>query len=248
MSPERCYRVRDAASLGHLWGDAALLEHATDCEACASELAALKKRRAFRDAFPVLTSIADQSERSPARSRANANDAALMASRRRRVYLMIAALVAVVGFFIRNSVSRGRSAPIAGHEIAADPPRFRIANIENALFDSKVDGGTVRSAMTRGVAAFHVERLGPGQRFLLTLPDGDIEVRGTRFVVTIEGGKTQSVEVSEGTVELRLPGRAEMFLSAGERWPGSGVGRPTVSFLRAPRNDAGPPAPSKAND
>jgi hypothetical protein len=163
---------------------------------------------------------------------------------------MIAAVVAMVGFFSRNSVFRARSAPPENDAfVATDPPKFQIANIENALFESKREGGTVRSSLTRGVAAFHVEPLGPGQRFLVALPDGEVEVHGTLFVVRIDGGRTQSVEVSEGTVELRLQGRAKMLLSDGQRWPAAGSGRPTVSFLRVPpRKDAAPPEPPKPND
>jgi ferric-dicitrate binding protein FerR (iron transport regulator) len=116
------------------------------------------------------------------------------------------------------------------------------------LFESKVEGGTVRSSMTRGVAAFHVERLGPGQRFLLTLPDAELEVRGTRFVVSIADGKTQGIEVSEGQVALRPQGQPEVLLSAGDRWPADSH-RPAVSFLNiSPRKDAAPPEPSKPKD
>jgi len=159
---------------------------------------------------------------------------------------MVAALVAMIGFFARNRVFRASATPPEGDEtMAAGPPKFRIANIQNALFESKVEGGTVRSSMSRGVAAFHVERLGADQRFFLTLPDGDIEVRGTLFVISVEGGKTKSVEVNEGAVALRLQGQAEMILSAGQRWPASGPERPSVSFMHlAPRNDAAPPVPS----
>ena len=244
MSPETCNRVRDALAAGNVFGDAALLEHAKDCDVCASELAALKKRREFRDAFPVLSSIADESKRAPTTARASSHAASLGASRR-HLLIMIAALIAIVGFLFRN---RTPTAP-PQDEAANAHPKFRISNLENALFESKVEGRTVRSSLTRGIAAFHVERLGPQQRFLLTLPDGDLEVRGTRFVVTIEGGKTKQVDVAEGAVALRLHGRAEMLLSAGERWPSAGSGRPTLSFMQPPPpKDAAPPEPSKPND
>jgi hypothetical protein len=159
---------------------------------------------------------------------------------------MMTALVAIVGFIIASGLLRTRSTPPEGDEAsAAGPPKFQISNIENAVFDSKVEGGTVHSSLTRGTAAFHVERLGPRHRFLLTLPDGDLEVRGTRFVVTVEGEKTREVDVAEGTVVLRLRGRAEMLLSAGERWP-SESGRQVLLFNRPPIRDAAPPAPSKS--
>jgi hypothetical protein len=247
MSPETCTRVDDALAAGNVWGDAALLEHAKNCQVCARELVVLKKRREFRDAFPVLSSIADQSEQSPTRARAKAAEANLRAPRRRHLFLLIAALVLVVGFVVQRWFFRVRSTPLAGDESGVlTPPRFRIFNLENALFESKVDGGTVHSVLTRGVASFQVEPLGESQRFLLTLPDGDLEVRGTRFVVSVESARTQSVDVAEGTVALRLRGRKEMLLTAGERWPSDESGRPTLSFMgRPPSKDAGSAGSSK---
>jgi len=156
---------------------------------------------------------------------------------------MVAALIAIVWFFIR---SRTLSTAPEGDEASTNgPPKFRISNIENALFRSKVEGETVRSSLSRGIAAFHVERLGPRQRFLLTLPDGDLEVRGTRFVVIIDGEKTKQVDVAEGVVALRLRGHDEILLSAGDRWPGAGSGRPTLFFMDlAPKDAAAPENPS----
>jgi FecR protein len=239
MSPDTCNRVRDALAAGNVWGDTALMEHAKDCEVCASELAVLKKRREFRDAFPVLSSIADESKRPATEVRAQSNGSSRLASRR-HLFIMIAAVVAIFGFIMRSRertiVPEQDATPLTG------PPRFRISNLENAVFESKVQGATVQSSMTQGVAAFHVERLGPQQRFHLTLPDGNVEVRGTRFVVTIEGGKTRGVDVAEGTVALRLHGRQEMILSAGQRWPGEASGRPTLFFMRQAPKDAAPAA------
>ena len=246
MSPETCNRVPDALAAGMVWGDAALLEHAKGCEICAAQLVVLKKRREFRDAFPVLSSIADESR--PARQPEPAHDdARARAARRRHLLVMITAVVAIVLFIGRNRVFQPPQAPVAGDEAAEGPPRFRIFNLSNALFESKVEGSTVRASMTRGVAAFQIGPLAKNQRFFLTLPDGDLEVRGTRFVVTVAAEKTQGIDVNDGTVVLRLKGQAEVVLSAGERWP-PGSTRPTVSFIDfapASKGDAGTSDPAK---
>jgi ferric-dicitrate binding protein FerR (iron transport regulator) len=244
MSPEACNRVRDALAAGNVFGDAALLEHAKDCQVCKDEIARLKERRDFRDAFPRLSSIADQSKPPPSRAGTSPREARLRASRR-HLLIMMATVVAIVMFFIR---SRTRLEPSRDETSAMGPPRYRISNLESALFDSKVDGTTVRSSMTRGMAAFHVEQMGPHQRFLLTLPDGELEVRGTRFVVTVADGKTKGVDVAEGTVALRLRGRAEMLLSEGERWPADGSGRPNWMFINLAPKDAAAPEPPKSGD
>jgi ferric-dicitrate binding protein FerR (iron transport regulator) len=244
-SPKTCNRVSEALARLQVWGDAALLEHAKSCEICTTELAALKKRREFRDAFPVLSSIADEAPRASTRPGDTRDDARSRAARRRHLLVMIAAVVAIVLFIGRNRVLNAPPAPLEGDgSTATAPPRYRIFNLANALFESKVDGTTVHSSLTRGTAAFQVDRLAPNQRFLLSLPDGDLEVRGTRFVVTVEAGKTQAVDVSDGKVALRINGRAEVVLSAGDRWP-AGSGGPMISFVDlSPRRDAGAPAPT----
>ena len=248
MSPETCTRVREALAAGNVWGDAKLLEHAKDCEVCTSELAVLKKRREFRDAFPVLSSIADEGERPATSGAAGGVDANRRPFPRRHLLIMIAALVAIVGYLTRNvrprSESDDRDGPAAAH-----PLRYRISNLENAVFESKVEGSTVRASISRGIAAFYIERIASPQRFLLTLPDGDLEVRGTRFVVSIEEGKTALVDVAEGQVALHLQGRPEMLLSAGQRWPAASSGRPTLSFIHTPGpKDAAPPDAAKSDD
>jgi ferric-dicitrate binding protein FerR (iron transport regulator) len=250
-SPKTCNRVSEALARLQVWGDAALLEHAKSCEICTAELAVLKKRREFRDAFPVLSSIADEAPRpSSGTSQGRAStrpgdDARSRATRRRHLLVMIAAVVAIVLFIGRNRVLHAPPAPLEGDgSTATGPPRYRIFNLANALFESKVDGTTVESSLTRGTAAFQVNQLAPNQHFFVTLPDGHLEVRGTRFVVTVEAGKTQVVDVSDGKVALRIDGRAEVVLSAGDRWP-AGSGGPMISFVDlSPRKDAGAPAPT----
>jgi len=83
---------------------------------------------------------------------------------------------------------------------------------------STTEGAVTQARLSDGIAAFHVEHVGPGRRFLLALPDGELEVRGTRFVVSVQRERTESVEVREGVVALRLRGDRERSLGAGERW------------------------------
>jgi len=229
MSGETCTRVRDAAAFGdgRMWLDPALLEHTEHCDSCHEEFYARKKAREFRDAFPVLTSIAAEGHRAPSVPSSNTSEGRAQAARRRRVLLMFLAVLSIVGFIIRRLSPRDSSAPAS----AANVPFFRISNLQNAVFESKVEGGTVRSSMTRGLAAFHIGPLTAEQSFSLTLPDGELDVRGTRFVVSVDGGKTQVIEVNEGMVALRLQGRPEMLLKAGQRWPEQRAARPMVSFF-----------------
>ncbi|MET0594235.1 MAG: hypothetical protein ABW133_16150 [Polyangiaceae bacterium] len=243
MTPPPCNRVRDALAAHNVWGDAALLEHAKDCEICTTELAALKKRRDFRDAFPVLSSIAD--EGATGKSRASAPTETR--GSRRHLLVMIATLVAIFGYLTRSGPFKKATVEKTSDADTSNAPHYKIYNLDNALFESKVEGTTVRASMSRGLASFHVDPLNAEQRFLLTLPDGELEVRGTSFVVSIANGKTQQIDVNAGAVALKLQGKDEIVLSAGQRWP-SATGKPSVSFMNFPRKDAGAPAPAASSE
>jgi TolA-binding protein len=84
---------------------------------------------------------------------------------------------------------------------------------------SKLAGGdAVRLALEEGALAIHVSKLKSGQSFSVQLPDGELEVRGTRFTVQAGVTRTDRVTVSEGRVALRVRGRPEVLLGAGDTW------------------------------
>jgi hypothetical protein len=98
------------------------------------------------------------------------------------------------------------------------PPTYEITPLQKATWAREEVGSVARISLTNGSAEFHVHPLKAGQRFLVLLPDGEIEVRGTRFVVAVRAGQTKYVVVTEGKVVWRQPGEAERLLLAGERW------------------------------
>lgn len=105
--------------------------------------------------------------------------------------------------------------------------------------------------LARGAVSAHVTKLKAGERFVVATPDAEIEVRGTRFQVTVVSpdeacgdGVVTRVAVSEGVVVVRSLGH-EVRVEAGRHWPlgcpertASAVGsvpeRATVSVKRAP--------------
>jgi TolA-binding protein len=93
-------------------------------------------------------------------------------------------------------------------------------------------------AFSSGRVAVHVEKLSHEQRFVMTLPDGELEVRGTRFIVEVKDGHTQRVEVTEGSVALRLPPVREELLRAGDHWSA-----PETAPAGVPAPVAAPPVP-----
>src|SRR5581483_9561966 len=80
-------------------------------------------------------------------------------------------------------------------EAVAAAPRYEVTGLTEASWTNEEAGTTARVKLARGSAAFHEHKLNAGQKFFVVLPDGEIEVRGTRFVVDIEDGRTKYVVV-----------------------------------------------------
>jgi len=79
--------------------------------------------------------------------------------------------------------------------------------------------------LARGAVSAHVTKLKAGERFVVATSDAEIEVRGTRFQVTVVPadeacgqGVVTRVSVSEGVVVVRSLGR-EARVEAGHHWP-----------------------------
>ncbi|HEY8039359.1 MAG TPA: FecR domain-containing protein [Polyangiaceae bacterium] len=122
--------------------------------------------------------------------------------------------------------------PFAGSVIASTGSRWTQTR----------EGQTERVRLDDGAIALHVRPQLVGERFLVELPDGTLEVRGTTFQVTVEDGVTRRVHVDEGLVELSLRERPASRLGPGETWPPPAL-PPAVAPPRDPAPSAGP-APS----
>jgi ferric-dicitrate binding protein FerR (iron transport regulator) len=109
-------------------------------------------------------------------------------------------------------------------------------------------GPIERFSLQRGELSAHVAKLTSAQRFIVTTPDAEVEVRGTRFRVGVldrgeacGGGSRTRLEVSEGVVEVRGTG-ASILIRAGQHWPSDcETGRATTAVEpAAPTSDARP--------
>lgn len=122
---------------------------------------------------------------------------------------------------------------------------MQIAGSTSFRVDSQ--GAVQRFSLQRGELRAHVAKLTSGQRFVVATPDSEVEVRGTRFRVTVLeqpetcGGDARTrLEVTEGIVELRHAGVA-IAVRAGEVWPVEC--RPQLGAASAPSSSV--PAPER---
>lgn len=168
----------------------------------------------------------------------------------------VALVAAPVALAIVVIVALLRRAPSANDGIAhssapapsavASAPLFEVDAVGRADYSSERESGVSRVNLRAGTASFHVEHVKPGARFLVKVPDGEVEVRGTRFVVDVADGHTRSVVVTEGVVAVRVEG-FDGVLRAGERWPASVVpAAATTATATSTATDVPPPSASVA--
>ena len=75
---------------------------------------------------------------------------------------------------------------------------------------------TVR--LWEGRLGFAVDPLDLGERFVIEVGDGEVEVRGTKFDVVARADRLVRVDVTHGRVEVRPRGAALVVLEAGQSW------------------------------
>ncbi len=226
MSHERCDRgwQADAYGEGRLGPkDVESFErHLRTCGACAEGVARDRRLRALGRALPVAVPgqlalkrlrvrILRDATRAPSRPRSWARIA--FASSFGIALVAIASLVAV------RSIGRRMPMAAAVAPASSSAPRAgTVAPSAGAVWTQSRDGSVERVELEAGTLHVHVRPQGPGERFFVRLPDGEIEVRGTTFDVTALGGFTRHVSVDEGTVVLRLRGGPDRNLGPGTSW------------------------------
>ncbi|MEO8800291.1 MAG: FecR family protein, partial [Polyangiaceae bacterium] len=75
-----------------------------------------------------------------------------------------------------------------------------------------------RVKLDEGSLHIHVRHQESGERFLVDVPDGNLEVRGTTFDVDTHAGATRLVSVEEGVVAWHRKGSDEILLHGGDSW------------------------------
>jgi len=239
MSAPHCARAWQAEAVedGRLAAaDAAsFARHAASCQLCAQETRWLVALKSAAARLPPLASSELEQRRLRNAVLQRANALALRRSPARSWRLLqrgsrapsLAATMAVLGFAallalenVPSAPTPRPSSPASAPAIAAarGVPGFELTASPGASWATVQRSATLKLAATRGRFQLAIDELGAGQRFLVELPDGELEVRGTRFSLDVEPARTLALRVSEGRVELRLRGHAARTLSAGEAW------------------------------
>ena len=133
---------------------------------------------------------------------------------RRWLWPMAAATLAVAGVLV---LARGRL-PIRVIPAA----KAVIHGDGGAVWSKHREEQTEKVTLERGTLWIHVDHGADHtvdeRRFLVVLPDGELEDQGTTFTVSAEDGHTKRVTVEEGRVVLRIRGQQTVAIASGGTW------------------------------
>ena len=210
--------------------------HLRACEACRAQLSRDERLRELARALPDEGPTELSLRRLRARVLRDAATGVAPTTAPRGVRPGLAWLVVVAALGTGLWVLVLRHAPPSAAETASvsTTPATTLAEMPSvqaaeALAGAVVPAGTARWSQARaqgvervvlddGVLQLHVRPQAAGERFVVMVPDGELEVRGTTFEVSVAQGATTRVHVDEGVVEVRLQGRDTRRLEAGETW------------------------------
>ncbi len=163
------------------------------------------------------------------------------ATARRAMAFALPALAAAVAMVVLRRAPHPR-----GLREAVEARETRVVPVGSARWTRRASAGQETVALYEGTLAVSVAHQRRGHRFVVALPDGELEVRGTRFTVSVRGGHTERVEVSEGLVALRVERGSEQLVAAGGRWqaPALCVTAPPAEPSPAPARTPPPDASS----
>jgi hypothetical protein len=260
MTGPECQRTwqAEAAEDGRLSeADRASFErHVTTCETCEQAVVELELLRKIGDRLPAgpIAPFEHRRSRNELLRRANA-----LTVRSPRVvpWRALAAIAAALAIAVVLAL-RFRAPEHGASAATAAEPHYELTTSNGAEWRALERGPAIRLAVTRGRFELSVARLKAGQRFVLVLPDGELEVQGTRFVVEVDGRRTLGVAVHDGRVALRVRerGQALVTLGPGESFAARPDGEPpleasppapeTLRGGTAPARTSAPPAPLAA--
>jgi hypothetical protein len=192
--------------------------HAASCAECASQLRVLGRLRQGAEwlSETTPTPLEHRRQRQALLRRVSELRQRGPVQPRRRTFALVLSGALVAAVCIGFALGASRSGSEASVALAA--PTYRLDASPGASWQTIEAGAALRLRLGSGSFMLEVEKLTAVQRFVLELPDGELEVIGTQFGVRVEPEGTRRVEVTEGRVALRLRGALPISLGAGESW------------------------------
>jgi len=207
MSCSRTWQAQaiDEARLGDA-DIAAFARHTQSCATCRQAQAAFQDLHQLARELPGHTPNELDVRRLRARVLHDAMSApAATATRPAVAWLLIAAAVVAVTLFILRGQTKAAPFAASVHpDVGASWSQARHDGVERVI-------------LRDGELTLQVRKQDRDERFLVVVPDGEVEVRGTTFEVAVHGGITTRVHVDEGIVIVRVKEGAT--LTSGESWP-----------------------------
>jgi len=240
MKRAECPRAWEAEAVedGRLDGvaRASFERHAATCEVCSREQHEWQKLRAFVRRLPTHSSTPLERRRLRQAILSRAHRQTFAESRRNRLLALACVALLIV---VAMGYSFRRAWVASTQPALLSAPAFEVQPVGSAEWHVERADAQAQLRLTNGIVSLHVGKLGSGQRFTVILPDGELEVRGTRFIVEVRDGRTDRVEVTEGAVTIKLGDRESRLLGAGQSWRGplAAVEETPAAIESIPRDD-----------
>lgn len=145
----------------------------------------------------------------------------VLGSRGRWLWIPALAAAALIALILLLPTLHRHPAPVSSG------PEFTITADAGALWKTLSRGTSTVISVERGAIGFAVRSLSRGESFHVVAGDDWIEVRGTRFRVTVGPAGLEEVRVSEGVVALHTRGIHRLLL-AGMNWKRKAASVPVV--------------------
>ena len=205
--------------------------HLRTCDTCARELEELSRLKQLGEQlpWPRTEPLQRRRQRNELLRRAHAGEPARASGFAWR-WVVVPAVLCLLALGVVAERRLRVEAPLV-----LEPVSYEVEPGPGTAWNERAGGASVRLALEEGMLAVHVSKLKSGQSFSLQLPDGELEVRGTRFTVQVAAQRSERVAVSEGRVALRVRGRPELLLGPGDTWQ-----RASEAAVSASPSAAGP--------
>ncbi len=257
MSAPRCPRLFEVEALrnGRLEGElrAHFERHLSTCGDCAGEARSLDAlERALHESYPARNDeLHVRRQRTRLLAAFDRTPHARSPSSARARWLGLAAAAALVTMLLLFWRSQHAATPAPAAAASA-----LIRPEAGTQWSRRSEGARDHVTLQRGALWIRVAHPSASPALLVLLPDGELEDTGTTFSVSVDAGRTARVAVEEGSVTLRLHGRAPIRLGAGEIWtaaiaPAGGAAAPEAtleheSVVASARPVASPPITAAA--